>query len=293
MELTKKILDKLSEEFPEEIVHILPGLMNEARTKAGWHSYLQHTDVAQRLDNIVPGWSLHLIERWESDGKKFVSGELTINGVTRMNVGEGDHWKDAFSGLLKRCAMLFGVGRYLYDSKTVWTPYNEPEMKYNKYFVADLELLRKGDPTPTTLDKLKGKKGKNTTGKTINFDFLKVMRKLKKDLRAFTSDDKLYYGTLNEAGYKKSNDIKDHDMQKSIYRTLEGLLADLSPIEQTKSKIVKDFFEQFSDIRGDFVNAGKLSEFDSICKDSFGSINPNDIKKAQRQKILDTLIASL
>ena len=291
MELNKKTLEKLSEEFPEEIVHILPGLMNEAHTKAGWHSYLQHTDVAQRLDDVVPGWSFVVIDRWESDKKKYVSAELTINGVTRMNVGEGDHWKDVYSGCLKRCAMLFGVGRYLYDSKTVWTFYNESEMKYNKYFVADLELLRQENPTPTTMDNLKGKKGKNTTGKTINFDFLKVMRKLKKEIKALSSNDDIYYGVLKEAGYKKSNEIKDHDMQKSIYRTLEGLLADLSPIVQTK--VTKDFFEQFSDIRGDYVNAGKLGEFDSICKDTFGSVNPNDIDKNHRQKMLDKLIASL
>lgn len=291
MELDKKTLNKLSEEFPDDVIHIKPGIMNEAHTKAGWLSYLQHTDVAQRLDDVVPGWSFVVIDRWEADGSKYVSAELTINGVTRVNVGDGSRWKDAFSGCLKRCAMLFGVGRYLYDSKTVWTFYNEPEMKYNKYFVADLELLRKGNPAPTTMDKLKGKKGKNTTGKTPNFNFLKVMRKLKKEIKALSSSDETYYDVLKEAGYKKSNDIKDHDMQKSIYRTLEGLLADLSPIGQTE--IVKDFFEQFSDIRGDFVNAGKLNEFDSICKNTFGSVNPNDIDESFQQKILDTLISSL
>ena len=168
MELDKNILEKLSEEFPEDIIHIKPGLMNDAHTKAGWLSYLQHTDVAQRLDNIVQDWSFIVIDRWESGSTKYVSAELTINGITRVNVGDGSEWKDAFSDCLKRCAMLFGVGRYLYDSETVWTDYDEKEMKYNKYFVADLELLRKGNSTPNTTNKSNGTK-KNTTGKQTNF----------------------------------------------------------------------------------------------------------------------------
>ena len=106
MELTLEVLKKLAEPFPEDKIHIKPGVFSKDKTKAMWLSYLQHTDTADRLDTIVPGWSFKPIERWESNGTKSVWAEMTINGVTRGNTGDGSEWKDAFSDCLKRCAML-------------------------------------------------------------------------------------------------------------------------------------------------------------------------------------------
>jgi hypothetical protein len=51
--------------------------------------------------------------------------------VTKMDVGgpsdqkdEGDRRKAAFSDALKRAAVKFGVGRYLYDLPPVWCDYD-------------------------------------------------------------------------------------------------------------------------------------------------------------------------
>jgi hypothetical protein len=47
-------------------------------------------------------------------------------GVTKEDVGEGDSLKAAFSDALKRAAVKFGVGRYLYRLEKQWVDY-DPE----------------------------------------------------------------------------------------------------------------------------------------------------------------------
>ena len=60
----------------------------------------------------------------------YVRIRMTLKGVSRENVGEGGDPKAAYSDALKRAAMLFGVGRYLYDSPTVWADYNESRDRF-------------------------------------------------------------------------------------------------------------------------------------------------------------------
>jgi len=79
--------------------------------------------VAQRLDSVLglSGWEWH-IER-QQDG--VVLGTLTIHLPTGATVvrqdwgymtgGSGEDLKEAASDCLRRCASLFGVGRYLYQ----------------------------------------------------------------------------------------------------------------------------------------------------------------------------------
>ncbi len=55
------------------------------------------------------------------------------------------------------------------------------------------------------------------------------------------------------------------------------------------AEIVKDFFELFTDIRNKYRDVGKVDLFNDLCKSAFGSVNPNDVKEKDRQKILDTL----
>ncbi|RTH01947.1 Rad52/22 double-strand break repair protein, partial [Thermus scotoductus] len=45
---------------------------------------------------------------------------LTILGITKEDVGEGDSLKAAFSDALKRAAVKFGVSRYLYSLPSQW-----------------------------------------------------------------------------------------------------------------------------------------------------------------------------
>lgn len=241
-ELTKEVMDALAEKFPDDKVHIKPGVFqySDPQTKKKpiktmWLSYLQHTDVATRLDEVLmpPGlpWSFAAVNSWEKNSGKsekfIVAGTLTIGGVSRDNVGEGKEWKDAYSDCLKRCAMLFGVGRYLYDSVSTWTEWHE-KMKHQKYMLSDLPALGKAEAGQMVYPGGKPEKSKST-GKSKSEtqgsfkDFLDAMAILKTEIADLKDGDTaLYYVTLASGNFKHANEIKGRADQKLFY----GMLKD-------------------------------------------------------------------
>lgn len=81
---------------------------------AEWHT------IVDRLNAAVPEWRFEIKNLIPmGDGDFVCHGALTIDGVTRENVGAGDGNADkgpksAVSDCIKRCAILFGLGLELY-----------------------------------------------------------------------------------------------------------------------------------------------------------------------------------
>lgn len=108
--------------------------------------YVDARDVQDRLDAVcgVGGWSFELEPVVVDAGELRVArGRLTIHGVTRDDIGTASTFepsKGAASDALKRAAVMFGIGRYLYRLPQVWVTLDEsgdvPE--------ATLERLREG-----------------------------------------------------------------------------------------------------------------------------------------------------
>lgn len=75
----------------------------------------------------------------------------------------------------------------------------------------------------------------------------------------------------------------------------EAIEPDVIDLEEdeTNAVEVKDFFAMFSDVRAKYVESNRTDEFNQTCKDTFGSINPNDVKESDRSKIIDRLLSSL
>lgn len=96
--------------------------MSKDSTKGMAVGYIDARDVAARLDSVGVTWSdsytvLQMASTW------VVECRLTVDGVTRTDVGTGDgeeSAKSAYSDAFKRAAVKFGVGRYLYDLPTSW-----------------------------------------------------------------------------------------------------------------------------------------------------------------------------
>ena len=94
--------------------------VTKAKDKGSVAFYIDARDVMDRLDEVVGG------ENWQdkytvlafSESRWAVECTLIVNGVAKTDVGEGDAPKDAYSDALKRAAVKFGVGRYLYDMDT-------------------------------------------------------------------------------------------------------------------------------------------------------------------------------
>jgi hypothetical protein len=135
--LTISDVQSLTRKIDDDKLGVKLNSTNRDKTRGLLVLYLQHTDVADRLDEVDPAWTFKILdEKWSGDSL-FMRGCLTVKGVSRENVGEGRDAKGAASDCFKRCAMLFGVGRWLYDEELVWVPYNEQTDKYKRWTVAE------------------------------------------------------------------------------------------------------------------------------------------------------------
>ena len=130
--LDRDVLSKLAEPFRADQVRWKPQVVSDSG-KALAVAYVDPRVVSERLDRAAGGeWSFH----WEPLGvqgdRLVVKSSLTVMGVTREDVGEyvlsdrdqADPWKSAVSDALKRAAVHFGVGRYLYWLEAIWCSYD-------------------------------------------------------------------------------------------------------------------------------------------------------------------------
>lgn len=72
-------------------------------------SYIDRGLVIDRLNMVIPHLWHPRFQRIESD-PKLMACYLTVDGIERMDVGEGDTYKARVSDSLKRVAVHFGVG---------------------------------------------------------------------------------------------------------------------------------------------------------------------------------------
>ena len=74
---------------------------------------------------LGPGsWSFELEPVVTDKGELRVArGRLTVHGIAKDDIGTASNWeasKGCASDALKRAAVQWGVGRYLYDIPAVW-----------------------------------------------------------------------------------------------------------------------------------------------------------------------------
>lgn len=134
MEFTREIQDGLAAPFSEDEIEFLPRAQSGG--KALGLAYIDARAVMNRLDAVVgpAGWSFDF-EPVTPDGK-MVKGRLTVLGVTKCDAGEAstedEILKSAVSDALKRCAVHFGIGRYLYYLPRVWAPYDAQKRRFTE-----------------------------------------------------------------------------------------------------------------------------------------------------------------
>lgn len=124
---------KLKAPFPVDSLHWRMGNLNGKKDKALMLVYVDARDVMDRLDEVCG-------LNWQDDYKE-VNGRIvctiTIDGISKSD-GAGDTSFEAEKGGLsdafKRCAVKWGIGRYLYDASkyNTWVAYSE-ERKWTLY----------------------------------------------------------------------------------------------------------------------------------------------------------------
>jgi len=89
-------------------------------------AYIKEAAITTRIEEVDPSWSFAILSTEQRGDKIVVTASLSIKDVHRDNIGmaeirtakDGDREtnepeKAAATDALKRCARLFGIGRYL------------------------------------------------------------------------------------------------------------------------------------------------------------------------------------
>ncbi len=142
MEQTK-VFAELAKPFPASEVQWKVQAVSKDKRRALVLAYLDARAVMDRLDAVVgpTGWSdsYDVFPADASIDHQTVQAKcrLTILGISKEDVGEGSMQgeqssssvKAAVSDALKRAAVKFGIGRYLYRLESVWVDYDDAKRR--------------------------------------------------------------------------------------------------------------------------------------------------------------------
>src|SRR6266511_2261716 len=132
-----KVAEALAEPFDRDEVKFKPAVVSGNRAMA--LAYVDARVIQDRLDDVmgVLNWQ----DEYEclSDGSVVCRLRLRLGNewVTKVDVGGpseqpdgGDRLKAAFSDALKRAAVKFGIGRYLYRLPSQWVDYDPHKRQF-------------------------------------------------------------------------------------------------------------------------------------------------------------------
>ena len=123
---------RLQAPFPAHMVAWKPAAFNKERTRALLLAHIDARAVQDRLDAVCPDAWEFSVEVVPGTRQPTVKGRLTILGVSREDIGEAPEGdlgtlKAATSDAMKRCAVQFGIGRYLYDLPRQWADWDDTQ----------------------------------------------------------------------------------------------------------------------------------------------------------------------
>ncbi len=124
----KTLWDRLAEPFKPEEIEWRCGATNRDKTKCLALAYVTNRAIQNRLDEVAG------VENWKESFRE-VNGGFVCSLSIRD--GENGEWitkedgasstgiepvKGGLSDSMKRAAVQFGIGRYLYDAEATWEP---------------------------------------------------------------------------------------------------------------------------------------------------------------------------
>src|SRR5438067_10339372 len=133
----RAITESLSAPFEAKDVKFKPQMVKNNRALA--MAYIDARLIQDRLDEVLG------VENWEDAYKLLSDGsvmcrlrvKLGDRWITKTDVGSpseqpdlGDRLKAAFSDALKRAAVKFGIGRYLYRLPAQWVDYDPQRRQF-------------------------------------------------------------------------------------------------------------------------------------------------------------------
>lgn len=160
------ILSALAAPFERDVVKFRPGAVSGNRALA--MPYIDARVVMDRLDAVVGAGNWQDAYEFLPDGSALCRLQLRIDGewIVKADVGgpseqpdEGDRHKAAVSDSLKRAAVKWGIGRYLYRLAPIWADYDPAK----KRFVRQPDLPPAAATTPARNGKPPAERSAPTT----------------------------------------------------------------------------------------------------------------------------------
>ncbi len=138
-EVIQQIVSKLAAPFPASVINWKPQAVSKDKTRALAVAYIDARDVMARLDEVVGPFNWQV--KHEQAGDQTVTGlglkhPLTGEWVWKYDVGfvggseskDDDEQMKAVKGTasdgLKRAAVAWGIGRYLYSLPKTWVEFD-------------------------------------------------------------------------------------------------------------------------------------------------------------------------
>lgn len=148
-------MEALAAPFEPSEVKFKPAVVTGNRAMA--LAYVDARVIQDRLDDVlgVSGWQDSY--KCLPDGSVVCRLRLRLGGewITKMDVGGpseqpdgGDRLKAAFSDALKRAAVKFGVGRYLYRLPAQWLDYDTQRRQFQRMPTLPSWALPEKQPAP-------------------------------------------------------------------------------------------------------------------------------------------------
>lgn len=136
-EAVEEVLTKLAAPFDQSEVKFRPGAVSGNRALA--LAYVDARVIQDRLDEVLGVLNWQTKHESLPDGSVICQLTIRMNGewITKSDVGGqseqpdgGDRVKAAFSDSLKRAAVNFGIGRYLYRLPAIWADFDPKKKQF-------------------------------------------------------------------------------------------------------------------------------------------------------------------
>jgi hypothetical protein len=184
----KAITGALSTPFEPREVKFKPQMVKNNRALA--LAYVDARVIQDRLDEVLG------VEGWQDeyqllpDGSVMCKLRLKLGGewVTKVDVGSpseqpdgGDRLKAAFSDALKRAAVKFGIGRYLYRLQSQWVDYDPVKKQFTQtpQLPAFALPARQARPEPEAAEKPKRREATKARAHSLPADGEELHRRLR------------------------------------------------------------------------------------------------------------------
>ena len=280
---SEAIEKELQKEFPPEDIEWRVGPVNEQRMQGIALAYVTNRAIQSRLDNVFGpfGWTNDYKE-WH-DGSQLCGISVKVIGhdgkaewITKWDGAENTSYEAIKGGLsdsMKRTAVQFGIGRYLYKMPTIWVSVKK---RGKSYFIEDDEVKKLNNM-------LKSNKWKEWIKKHGAFDFDasgNVHEGLENSLENKKKEKKNNYKS------KKKDNRPITDRQKEvILESMDKHNLKVDKVENLSldeaSKVIKLMYSDKPIVKNKKTDNGKETSKDDESK----SKNDNDGKSTAQKAI--------